>query len=361
MDAGSDAGSASGAGSAPPSAAGDAVPAAAHHQHPLWRRAAGRGGPSSSSPQRGGGKRGRHAGGGSRSVAGEAPPASRFAPISMVELELRSRTQLDGASTVASDDDERRRARGRGHGRARHDDGNADDYGDEDSDAVHDADMRPAARRRRASASARARDAEDADGCGADGGLDEMAGAAFGTGAGGGMSTALSVVNRSDTDDSLSVTSSAIRATQRRAFPIHGVSCVGCAMPTKVTAIDDFVRTSCDKMTEHALYKMAALVYRQKVVEPALAEGVQSPDWSWKDIRAHYTLHRIDPRMQRLQNVRTLQLMRTTLELQLLREDEESGERSLDHGNTDKVLKVTQQLSREISLLNEQPSSKGGK
>ena len=103
----------------------------------------------------------------------------------------------------------------------------------------------------------------------------------------------------------------------------------------EVVAIDDFVRTSCDKMTEHALYKMAALVYRQKVIEPAHAEGVAAPEWSWKDIRAHYTLHRIDPRMQRLQNLRTLQLMRTTLELQLLREDDE-GERTLDHANSRK-------------------------
>ena len=310
------------ASSAPPSVAGDAVPAAngappppaaqqQQQQHPLWRRAAGQAPP--------GDKRGRKG-------PQDPPPitTSRFAPISMIELELRTRTELDGASSVASDDGKRRRAT------------KLADYGDDDASEAEQ--PRPRSRRRSGRGQTHAcTDDEDED----------VANAAFGLGA----STALSIA-QSDTDDSVSVTSSTARAEQRRAFPLTGITCVGCAMPTKVIAIDDFVRTSCDKMTEHALYKMAALVYKQKVIEPAQAEGVSAPEWNWKDIRAHYTLHRIDPRMQRLQNVRCLQLMRSTLELQLLREDEE-GERSLDHGNTDKVLKVTQQLSREISLLNE--------
>jgi hypothetical protein len=265
----------------------------------------------------------------------------------MIELELKARTELDGTSTVASDDEEkthRRRSReSRGQATA--------DYGDEDSEASEAFDLPARKRRRDANANAnagapRARQEEDDE--------EAMAGAAFGIGGAGG---ALSVVH-SDTDDSVSVTSSAVRESQRRAFPIQGVHCVGCAMPTKVTAVDDFVRTSCDKMTDTALYKMAALVYVQKVVEPADKEGVPAPDWTWKDIRSHYTLHRIDPRMQRLESIRSLTLMRKTLEMQLLKEDEESGERTLDHGNTEKMLKVTQQLSREISLLTETSNAK---
>jgi len=331
------------AGSAPPSAAGDAVPAAAHHQHPLWRRAAGQGGAGSASAgRRGSGGRG-----------GAAPPPmpnpSRFAPISVTELELRTRTELDGTSTIASDDEAKDRGGGGGKRRRSGRKSEVPDYGDDDSEA---ADPQPPVARRRA----RASDDEEAD-------QNDMAGAAFGVGGGGGGrrgSTALSCVH-SDTDDALSVTSSQRRELQKRAFPITGVTCVGCAMPTKIVAIDEFVRSSCDKMTEHALYKMAALVYLEKIAQPAEDEGVQTPAWGWKDIRAHYTLHRIDPRMQRLQNVRTLTMMRTTLELQLLRENEE-GERALDHGNTDKVLKVTSQLSREISLLSEgNAAAKGGK
>lgn len=305
------------AGSAPPSVAGDAVPAGNNApQHPLWRRAAGHGDAS-------GGKR-------ARKGPQDAPPAttSRFAPISMIELELRTRTELDGASSVASEEHRR------GPKLA--------DYGDDEASDVE----RPPARKRSRRKGPQGSTDDEEDG--------PLADAAFGLG----NTTALSVVH-SDTEDSASVTSSTARQEQQRAFPITGVTCVGCAMPTKVVAIDDFVRTSCDKMTEHALYKMAALVYQQKVIEPARAEGVAAPEWSWKDIRAHYTLHRIDSRMQRLQNLRTLQLMRTTLELQLLREDDD-GERTLDHANSEKVLKVTQQLSREISLLNESAVSAPG-
>jgi len=275
----------------------------------------------------------------------------------VTELELRTRTELDGTSTIASDDEGKDRGGGSGGKRRRSArTSEVPDYGDDDSEA---ADPQPPVARRRAGA--RASDDEEAD-------PNDMAGAAFGVAGGGGGggggghrgSTALSCVH-SDTDDALSVTSSQRRELQKRAFPITGVTCVGCAMPTKVVAIDEFVRSSCDKMTEHALYKMAALVYLDKIAQPAEDEGVQTPAWGWKDIRAHYTLHRIDPRMQRLQNVRTLTMMRTTLELQLLRENEE-GERALDHGNTDKVLKVTSQLSREISLLSEgSAAGKGGK
>ena len=322
------------AGSAPPSAAGDAVPAAVHHQHPVWRAAAGQG--------RGGGGRGGGGGGGRGGGGGGGPPPppapSRFAPISMVELELRTRTELDGTSTIASDDEGKRPEGGTKRRMRRQE---IPDYGDDDSEA---ADPQPPLARRR---TAPRRDDDDDDDDAA-----HMAGAAFGMAGGNGRTgTALSCVH-SDTDDAVSVTSSQRRELQKRAFPISGVTCVGCAMPTKIVAVDEFVRSSCDKMTEVALYKMAALVYLEKIAGPAEREGVQTPSWGWKDIRAHYTLHRIDSRMQRLQNVRTLQLMRTTLELQLLRENED-GERTLDHGNTDKVLKVTSQLSREISLLNE--------
>jgi len=314
----------SGAGSAPPSVAGDAVPAAGASggQHPLWQTMMSSGG----SGRGGGNKRGRAP---SPREPPPLPAPSRFAPISMLELELRARNELDGASSAASDDERSRRREKEPH---------VADYGADESEGGDDVDERPRARRRRS----------------ADEDEDQVAGAAFGIN----RTTALSVV--SDTDDSASVTSETMRDLHRLAFPISGVSCVGCAMPTKVVAVDDFVRTTCDKMTEHALYKMAALVYCQKVVEPARAEGVAAPQWGWKDIRAHYTLHRIDPRMQRLQNVRCLQLMRSTLELQLLKEDEE-GQRSLDHGNTEKVLKVTQQLSREISLIDEQAPAKAKK
>ena len=74
--------------SAPPSAAGDAVPAAVHnaaHQHPVWRAAAGKG---SGKPA---------------AAPAAAPNPGRYAPISMLALEIRQRGELDGASSVGSE------------------------------------------------------------------------------------------------------------------------------------------------------------------------------------------------------------------------------------------------------------------
>ena len=40
-----------------------------------------------------------------------------------------------------------------------------------------------------------------------------------------------------------------------------------------------------------ALYKMAALVYKTKVADPADREEVPVPEWHWKDIRSHAAPH----------------------------------------------------------------------
>jgi hypothetical protein len=118
-------------------------------------------------------------------------------------------------------------------------------------------------------------------------------------------------------------------------------------------------------MQEIALFKMAALLYQRDVVEPAQAEGVFVPAWPWKDLRAHYTIHQIDVRMQRYENLRALAAMRKTLELSLLREDEASGERVLDKGNSEAILKIIALQSRELSLLDScavgAASGKGGR
>lgn len=343
--------------SVPPAPDGQQVPAPqaaqqapqAQAQHPLWQRAAGRGGPLPTGAKRGG-------------SAGTATVHGRFAPISMAALELRARNEFDGASSVAPSDAgggdaapraRSRRERGRSRSRSRsprpaaaaaaragsdgEDDGEAVDYDDDEaSDAGNSAT-----------------------------GL--VAGAAFGGGflvpgvtapprrkkhsGGGARERAASIA--SDTDDARSVTSSQAREAHRRAFPISGVECVGCALPSKVVPVDEFVRASCDKMQEVALFKMAALVYCQKVAEPAQAEDVPVPPWGWKDIRAHYTMHKMDPRMQRFENMRTLAAMRKTLELQLLKEDDASGDHVLDKTNSEQIMKVISLQSKEISLLHE--------
>ena len=342
--------------SVPPAPGGQQVPApnaaqqAPQPQHPLWQRAAGRGGPLPTGAKRAGDR------------TGTATVHGRFAPISMAALEMRARNEFDGASSVAPSEAggdggtrrahrERRRdskpARSRSRSRSGGREGAPVDYEqDEDEDEDNGSDAGASAADLVAGAAfggvvvpgmgAPQRRNKRAKGRGADGENRERA---------------LSVA--SDTDDAYSVTSSQARDAHRRAFPITGVECVGCALPSKVTPVDDFVRGSCDKMQEMALFKMAALVYCQKVAEPAEAEEVPVPPWSWKDIRAHYTMHKMDPRMQRFENMRTLAAMRKTLELQLMKEDEASGDHVLDKTNSEQIMKVITLQSKEISLLHE--------
>ena len=323
--------------SAPPSAAGDAVPAAVHnaaHQHPVWRAAAGKGGGPTNQANNSGGK-----------AAAAAPNPGRYAPISMLALEIRQRGELDGASSVGSESG--RSGRERPSKRARR----PREYDDEDEDEEEE------------------EDEEDEDEGGDDAG-ELLAGAAFGAGGGSGSGggkkkkkkgggkkrrgeddgTQLSLI--SDTDDAASITSSAARAAHKRAFPVSGISCVGCALPAKVVAVDEFVMKNCEKMSEASLFKMAALKYKTNVAEPAEAEGVPVPAWGWKEIRAHYQLHKVDARYQRFENIRTLGAMRKTLEMQLMRENED-GELLLDKSNSEQILKIITLSSRELSLLQE--------
>lgn len=243
--------------SVPPAAAGQAVPAAAAQgaagnnnppppaQHPLWERAAGRGG-------------GGAGGGGKHGGPGQATSQGRFCPISMAALEQRARNEFDGASSVGArtaharhttkdaprrereEDDEE--PRGKKKQRVK----DFDEPQEDDDDALSDAAS----------------------------GADVVAGAAFG---GGKKNSCHTLSIASDTDDGASETSSRAREAHCRAFPIPNETCVGCALPAKVGPVDDFVRTNCDKMKEDALFKMAALVYIQKVVDPAEAEQVPVP------------------------------------------------------------------------------------
>jgi hypothetical protein len=234
---------ASDASSAPPPPAGVAVPAAP--QHPVWQRAAG--GSSAKGP---------------KAKAGTTTAYGKFAPISMAALELRARNEFDGSSSVGSERGHAKRSRSP----IRNNEENDDQLPDYDEDS------------------------NDDDGSEAGSGMDVVAGAAFGGRAGAARKksakkktkkdcTTMSLA--SDTDDGISITSSERREAHCRAFPVTGVDCVGCALPAKVTAVDDFVRSSCDKMQEAALFKMAALVYQQKVAEPAMAEGVPVPSWAY--------------------------------------------------------------------------------
>jgi len=282
-----------------------------HAQHPVWAAAAGRG-------------RG----------ANKGKPESMFGPISMMELEIRGRNDLDGASSTASD-------RG-GSGR-------------QGKDASKQSTKRKQKRPREYDDEGV--DSEDGDGDGAESSASvDVAGAAFG--GGGGAKRACRPCASEASDDGVSVTSSVVRRRHERAFPVTGVTCVGCALPAKITPVVDFIAKNMSSMAELALYKMAALVYKTKVAEPAEEEGVDVPGWDWKEIRAHFQLHSVDSRMQRYENIRTLSAMRKTLEMQLLRRDQETGEQSLDKNNAEAIMKVIAASSRELTLLADPGSTK---
>ena len=212
---------------------GDAVPAdhnpaadaggdgaAATPTHPVWAAAAGRGG----APKGGSG--------------------SLFAPISMMELELRGRGDFDGASSTAS-------VRGKGKHNEK-------------------------SRRKRTKPP---RDYDDVEGgddddgeASAVGSEPDIANAAFG-----GKRKVGHACGSEVSDDALSVASADRRAAHSRAFPVSGVTCVGCALPAKVAPVNEFIQKNMANMSELALFKMAAMIYLNKVAEPAEEEGVSVP------------------------------------------------------------------------------------
>ena len=288
-----------------PQAAGTGAAANVAPQHPVWAAAAGSG-------------RG----------ANKSKTDSMFKPISMIELEIRGRGDLDGGSSTASvrgDSDRKRRHKGDGEQqREKKKRARPREYDDDD-------------------------DEDDGDGGESSASMD-MAGAAFG---GAPVTKKRAACPSEASDDCASVTSSVARQRHDRAFPITGVTCVGCALPAKIQPVTDFIAKSMSSMSELALYKMAALVYKTKVAEPAEEEGVDVPEWDWKEIRAHFQLHSVDPRMHRYENIRTLSAMRKTLEMQLLRCDPDTGEQTLDKHNADSIMKIIQASSRELTLLAE--------
>jgi len=333
-------------GSVPPDAQGEAVGvddlpqaagANAAPQHPVWAAAAGRGG----------------------GAANKGRSDNVYGPISMMELEIRGRGDLDGGSSTAS-------VRG----------------GDAKKKDAHSRQSKKAKKGKRPREYDDDDDSDDSDNeAGSSASLD-MAGAAFG-----GATTKNRAACASEaSDDGVSVTSSVVRRRHERAFPITGVTCVGCALPAKIQPVTEFISKNMSTMSELALYKMAALVYKTKVAEPAEEEGVDVPvgrplkncnsthtraltllltlvprmpqAWDWKEVRAHFQLHTVDSRMQRYENIRTLSAMRKTLEMQLLRRDAETGEQTLDKNNAESIMKIIAASSRELTLLADASTTK---
>lgn len=318
--------------------------------HPLWERAAGRGPTvSNHSSGRGGGSSNRPP-----SDAGADRP--RFAPLSASALELLS-FQADGAeSSIAESSDDLGTSKRSGKRRKKQEpqrgsreqeevvDGNDAEEDDDDAEAEDlfgagsdsDSDAGGEAKRHKKRHSGDENSAQKAA---------MLAAAAFGG--------AFNAEGASDVESSTgcSQTSSVRRkAAQRAAFPVRGVTCVGCALATKIAPVTRYVSEYAARMSETALWKQAGLCYVREVVEPCKLEGVVAPPWGWKDIRAHFTMHVVDERLGRLGTLRLLALMRQQAEQRLLR-IETDGNKELDKHTTEQVLKIVNMESRERNLL----------
>jgi hypothetical protein len=129
------------------------------------------------------------------------------------------------------------------------------------------------------------------------------------------------------------------RDAMRDAFPVRGVTCVGCALTNRIGAVNRFVKDNISQMTEDALWKMAALCYKREVAEPAEREGAVVPKWGWKEVRVHYELHATGNFVARHKMIRQLQCMRSQQEQRLVRVD--NGEKELDRQGADLMLKAS--------------------
>ena len=162
-----------------------------------------------------------------------------------------------------------------------------------------------------------------------------------------------------------SQTSSVRRAkAHASAFAVRGVDCVGCALVSRIGPVERFLKDNASKMAETALWKSAALCYKQQIMEPCEREGVAVPSWGWRDIQAHFTCHVVDDRLGRMGTVRLLAHMRMQAEQRLLRV-EPDGSRELDKQSADLVLKLVAAESKERTLLQDaivgRGSGAGGK
>ena len=322
--------------SAPPAPNGEQLSAQQLSAHPVLAAARGAG-PRPTGPPMGGQskkKRGSRA----ASEAGDLAPTPKYERISLVELEARQHADADGAeSRIDSEDEEewerikpssssmsrkKRKPSTKSSKGPREERGDSDEEDDEDDE--DDADDEGVTRRKKLA------------------GL--MGQAAFG---GGGSNPHYGA---SDAASEQSATSTQRRKeAMKEAFPIRGVSCVGCALSNRIAPVNRFVKEHISQMTEEALFKMAALCYRREVAEPAEREGAPVPPWSWKDVRSHFELHSTGNFVARHKMIRQLQCMRSQAEQRLVRVD--NGEKELDRVNADLLLKIVAAESRERVLL----------
>ena len=319
-------------------------------QHPLWRVAAGQERPMNPPPARG---RGRGRGAPQAPLDPEA--GARYERISLLAVELQQgATGGDGADSalLSSDDEDETGAFGKKRPAANSDEEEEYDYEDDDDldgrlsvAGSEDGKFKPPKPSSSKNKSVKKQKTSDP--------TDMMAAAAFG-----GVSHEL-FGEDSDSASVVSRTSSKQKKdTYKQAFPVKGVTCVGCALANRIAPVERFINTNVGRMSENALWKMAALTWKLEVVEPAKKEGVHVMDWGWRDVANHFRLHTTNNVVGRTHMIQSLTAMRCQVEQRLVRV--ENGERELDKTNADLVLKILAAESRERTLLASSQSTGGG-
>lgn len=328
--------------SAPPPARGQRLSGAALQNHPVWQASKG---------VRHASSRGRGRG---RAAPAEPGAGPRFEPLSLLALEIENAHAPDGADSLLNSDDEQEAPDGQGaRAGARSGDGvdyeeNSEAEGAAEDDLFDDEDAEDGEGAARGAARGGRKKAR-----GGDLHVDRLASACFGRAAPAGDDG-----ESSQTSEPSQTSSARKKRAFCDAFPVPGVRCVGCAMPSRIAPVDKFVLANAGKMTELCLFKLAALTWQTEVLEPARRGGAELIDWSWREIQTHYKLHCTNDVLGRTGIIQSLTAMRTHLSQNLVRVDE-SGERSLDKANSELFLKLVAADSRERQLLQVSLSGRG--
>ena len=320
------------------------VTAEEHAQHPFFTGVSSRGrggGGGCTSKGRGKGRRGKGGGSGSGGNGGggdtnaaavnntslivpDTEDRPLFGPISLKELESAHRRNADGAESQMWSEDEADERVNKKKRRKKRQTPSSSSSGIRVRTNKSDEDCIAAATFGGAAAGEESEEDEDDDD------EDDECEPCYGDG------------DRSETVES------SIDGKAARLLPIRGETCVGCICERGVIdIIDRFVRQNAVSMTETALYKAAAIHYRNEIVLPRKKEGVRVLNWNWKDMQAHYVLHVCDPLLQRAAAVRSLGAVRAVQEQQLMRHNSD-GTKQLDHKGCEMLLKI---VALQVNLI----------
>jgi hypothetical protein len=156
-----------------------------------------------------------------------------------------------------------------------------------------------------------------------------------------------SMTEEDDSDEDEREDESVVGAGQQ----IRSDRCIGCCFDREIIGkIDSFVRTHCVSMTEQALYRAASQYWQREIVKPRAQEGVHVPKWHWKQLANHYSLHAVDPLLQRASNLRVVSAMREFQAQKLLRVNPD-GSKALDTKAGEMMMKLIALSDKHIAAL----------